>query len=131
MASRVQSARCTRPISGKPGTTISNLTSLTPATLLTTLVVITFQFKSITNEAGNGHLFTACCLNTKLFERSLKRFLPTNLGESEDKQWRLFEPQGQRNVKVQGMGVFFLVMPLAQTWLVRYEYMCFVCEITL
>jgi hypothetical protein len=34
------------------------------------------------------------------------------------------------NVKVQGMGVFFLVMPLAQTWLVGHEYMCFVCQIT-
>ena len=28
------------------------------------------------------------------------------------------------------MGVFFLVMPLAQTWLVGHEYMCLVCEIT-
>jgi len=37
------------------------------------------------------------------------------------------------------MGIFFLVMPLAQTrlpdggqaWLVGHEYMCYVCEITL
>ncbi|MBW1717107.1 MAG: hypothetical protein JRJ77_15020 [Deltaproteobacteria bacterium] len=27
-----------------------------------------------------------------------------------------FHYSGQRNVKVQGMGIFFLVMPLAQTW---------------
>ena len=33
--------------------------------------------------------------------------------------------------KVQGMGIFFLVMPLAQTWLIGHEYMCYVCEITL
>ena len=39
--------------------------------------------------------------------------------------------KSQDNVKDQGMGVFFLVMPLAQTWLVGHEYMCFVCEITL
>ena len=37
----------------------------------------------------------------------------------------------QGDVKVQGMGIFFLVMPLAQTWLVGHEYMCYVCEITL
>ena len=47
-------------------------------------------------------------------------------------------PFGRGNIKLQGMGIFFLVMPLAQTrlldggqaWLVGYEYMCFVCGIT-
>jgi hypothetical protein len=29
------------------------------------------------------------------------------------------------------MAVFFLVMPLAQTWLIGHEHMCFVSEITL
>jgi len=28
----------------------------------------------------------------------------------------------QGNVKVQGMGVFFLVMPLAQTWHAKHQY---------
>ena len=27
----------------------------------------------------------------------------------------------QDNVKVQGMCIFFLIMPLAQTWLIRHE----------
>ena len=32
---------------------------------------------------------------------------------------------------LQGMGIFFLVMPLAQTWLIGHEHMCFVSEIAL
>jgi hypothetical protein len=38
----------------------------------------------------------------------------------EDKRCQLFEPKGQGNVKVQGMGVFFLVMHLdmARYWVV-------------
>ena len=35
---------------------------------------------------------TGCCPNGNLFDRSLKRFLPTNLGEVEDKRCQLFEP---------------------------------------
>jgi hypothetical protein len=34
-----------------------------------------------------------CCPNP--FERSLKRFLPINLGEVEDKRFELFEPGGR------------------------------------
>ena len=30
-------------------------------------------------------------------------------------------PTTQGNVKVQGMCIFFLIMPLAQTWLIRHE----------
>ena len=37
----------------------------------------------------------------------------------------------QGKIKFQGMGIFFLVMPLAQTWLVGHEYMCYVYKITL
>jgi hypothetical protein len=43
---------------------------------------------------------TGCCPNRNPFERSLRRLLPTNLGEAEDKQWQLFEPQGQGNITV-------------------------------
>ena len=28
-----------------------------------------------------------------------------------------------------GMGVFFLIMPLAQTWLVRHEYKDLICQV--
>jgi hypothetical protein len=47
-------------------------------------------------------------------------FLSKNLGEAEDKRCQLFEPQGQGNGKVQGMGIFFLVMPcdMAPYWVV-------------
>jgi hypothetical protein len=40
-------------------------------------------------------MLTGCCPNKNLFERSLKRFLPTNLGEAEDQRLQLFEPEGQ------------------------------------
>ena len=65
---------------------------------------------------------TGSCPTGNPFERSLKRFLLRNLGEVEDKRCQLFEPQGQGNVKVQGMGIFFLVMPLAQTWHAKHQY---------
>ena len=38
---------------------------------------------------------TGWCPNENSFERSLKRFLSTNLGEAEDKRWQLFEPEGR------------------------------------
>jgi hypothetical protein len=38
---------------------------------------------------------TGCCPNRNPFEWSLKRFLPRNLGEVEDKRCQLFEPEGQ------------------------------------
>ena len=37
---------------------------------------------------------SGCCPNGNPFERSLKRFLETNLGEAEDKRCQLFEPEG-------------------------------------
>jgi len=39
-----------------------------------------------------GDFLTGCCPNGNPFERSLKRFLQTNLGEVEDKRCQLFEP---------------------------------------
>jgi len=36
---------------------------------------------------------TGCCPNQNLFKRSLKRFLPINLGEAEDQRFELFETQ--------------------------------------
>jgi len=38
---------------------------------------------------------TGCCPNGNPFERSLKRFLSTNLDEAEDKRCQLFEPKGR------------------------------------
>jgi hypothetical protein len=40
------------------------------------------------------YLFMGCCLNQRSFERSLKRFLLINLGETEDQRFELFEPEG-------------------------------------
>ena len=37
-------------------------------------------------------VYSGCCPNGNPFERSLKRFLLTNLGEVEDKRCQLFEP---------------------------------------
>ncbi len=37
-------------------------------------------------------ILTGCCPNGNPFEWSLKRFLPRNLGEVEDKRCQLFEP---------------------------------------
>jgi hypothetical protein len=37
-------------------------------------------------------LSTGCCPNGNPFELSLKRFLPRNLGEVEDRRCQLFEP---------------------------------------
>jgi hypothetical protein len=36
-----------------------------------------------------------CCPNGNPFEQSLKRFLPTNLGEAGDQQCQLFELEGR------------------------------------
>jgi hypothetical protein len=41
-----------------------------------------------------SQMLTGCCPNRNPFERSLKRFFPTNLGEAEDKRCQLFEPEG-------------------------------------
>jgi hypothetical protein len=38
---------------------------------------------------------TGCCPNKNPFERSLKRFLPINLGATEDQRFKLFEPEGR------------------------------------
>jgi hypothetical protein len=42
-----------------------------------------------------NHWFTGCCPNKDSFERSLKRFLPINLGAVEDQRFELFEPEGR------------------------------------
>ncbi len=49
--------------------------------------------RKLTIENGkNSQSSTGCCPNGNPFERSLKRFLPTNLGEAQDKRCQLFEP---------------------------------------
>jgi hypothetical protein len=53
------------------------------------------EFADIIRTIETGRIsqkFTGCCPNRNPFERSLKRFLPTNLGEVEDKRCQLFEP---------------------------------------
>ncbi len=40
----------------------------------------------------DSQMLTGCCPDRNPFERSLKRFLQTNLGEAEDKRCQLFEP---------------------------------------
>jgi hypothetical protein len=42
-----------------------------------------------------AHNLTGCCPNENLFERSLKRFLPINLGEVKEKRFQLFELEGR------------------------------------
>ncbi|RLC07470.1 MAG: hypothetical protein DRH43_11715, partial [Deltaproteobacteria bacterium] len=46
-------------------------------------------------RSHRGQQPTACCPNKNSFERSLKRFLLTNLGEAEDQRCQLFEPGGR------------------------------------
>jgi len=41
---------------------------------------------------SGGQEETGCCPNRNSFERALKRFLPTNLGEAEDQRCQLFDP---------------------------------------
>ncbi len=44
---------------------------------------------------GRFVALTGCCPNRNSFERALKRFLPTNVGEVEDQRCQLFEPEGR------------------------------------
>ena len=42
-----------------------------------------------------GQILPGCCPNNNSFERALRRFLPTNVGEVEDQRCQLFEPEGR------------------------------------
>jgi len=62
---------------------------------LTNLGPKTYKLSALTIPVILATLLTGCCPNENPFERSLKRFLLTNLGEVEDKRCQLFELQGR------------------------------------
>jgi len=57
-------------------------------------------------DLGN-RLTTGCCPDKNSFERSLKCFLSTNLGEAEDQRLQLFESEG-RVLKSPGASLRFV-----------------------
>jgi len=57
------------------------------------------SYDTVRNPLINSQ-FSGCCPNRNPFERSLKRFLPINLGEAEDQRFELFDPAERESFQI-------------------------------